>query len=170
MYSGTTFALVGISFILIFALRSLGMGFLSLVPNLVPLGIGFGVWALWNGQIIFTMAAVSGMTLGIIVDDTIHFLSKYLRARRVLGYSAEEAVRYTFETVGAAIVVTTLILVAGFTIMGTSPFAPNASMAQVTAFAIGGAMLADFFLLPTLLIWFAKRRMARGKDLANEAA
>lgn len=161
MYVGTTFALVGISFILIFALRNLGLGLLSLVPNLVPLGIGFGIWALWNGEIIFTMAAVSGMTLGIIVDDTIHFLSKYLRARRVLGYNAEQAVRYTFETVGSAIVVTTLILIAGFSIMGTSPFAPNASMAQVTVFAIAGAMLADFFLLPTLLIWFAKRREAK---------
>jgi len=171
MYSGTTFALVGISFILIFALRSLGMGFLSLIPNLVPLGIGFGIWALWNGEIIFTMAAVSGMTLGIIVDDTIHFLSKYLRARRVLGYDAVAAVRYTFETVGSAIVVTTLILVAGFTIMGTSPFAPNASMAQVTAFAIGGAMLADFLLLPTLLIWFANRRKKAGaSDIATEQA
>lgn len=169
MYFGTTFALVGISLLLILALRNLGLGMLSLIPNLVPLGIGFGVWALWDGQIIFTMAAVSGMTLGIIVDDTIHFLSKYLRARRVLGYDAVQAVRYTFETVGSAIVVTTMILIAGFTIMGTSPFAPNSSMAQVTAFAIAGAMLADFFLLPTLLIWFANRRSKKGDvDLASE--
>lgn len=169
MYFGTTFALVGISMILIFALRNLGLGLLSLVPNLVPLGIGFGVWALWSGEILFTMAAVSGMTLGIIVDDTIHFLSKYLRARRVLGYSAEQAVRYTFETVGAAIVVTTLILIAGFSIMGSSPFAPNATMAQLTVFAIAGAMLADFLLLPTLLIWFSKRRAPKGGDAGAES-
>lgn len=152
MMVGTLVALIGISMLLILALRSLKFGFISLVPNLVPLGMAFGLWAVYSGEIIFTMSIVSGMTLGIIVDDTIHFLSKYLRARRVLGYSTEEAIRYTLTTVGTAISVTSVILVAGFLIVGTSSFSPNATMTQLSAMAVASALVCDFLLLPAILM------------------
>ena len=157
MFIGMPIALVGISLLLIFALGSVKMGLLSLVPNLVPLGLAFGVWALFDGQIIFTMAVVLGMTLGIVVDDTIHFMSKYLRARREMGQNAEDAVRHAMRTVGSAILVTSMILTAGFLVLGLSPFAPNGTMAQLTAIAIVMAVLADFFLLPTLLMKLDKQ-------------
>lgn len=152
MKVGTVIALGGISLLLILALRSLKFGLISLVPNLVPLGMAFGLWALYSGQIIFTMSVVSGMTLGIIVDDTIHFLSKYLRARRVLGYSTEDAIRYTLTTVGTAITVTSVILIAGFLIIGTSAFSPNSTMTQLSAMAVASALVCDFLLLPALLM------------------
>jgi predicted RND superfamily exporter protein len=152
MKVGTVIALVGISLLLILALRSLKFGLISLIPNLVPLAMAFGLWAIYSGEIIFTMSVVSGMTLGIIVDDTIHFLSKYLRARRVLGYSTEQAIHYTLTTVGTAITVTSIILIAGFLIIGTSAFSPNSTMTQVSAMAVASALVCDFLLLPALLM------------------
>lgn len=166
MFVGIPFALIGISLLLIFALGSLRMGLLSLIPNLVPMGLAFGIWAIYDGQIIFTMAVALGMTLGIVVDDTIHFMSKYLRARREMGHDAEEAVRHAMRTVGSAILVTSLILTAGFVVLGMSPFSPNSTMAQITAIAIVMAVLADFFLLPTLLMKLDKQATVN-KDTAT---
>ncbi len=99
-----------------------------------------------------SLAMVSGMTLGIVVDDTVHFLSKYLRARREKGMDGPEAVRYAFQTVGKAIVVTTIILVIGFFILGTSSFRMNSWMGQLTAIVIAFALIADFILLPAFLL------------------
>jgi uncharacterized protein len=92
------------------------------------------------------------MTVGIIVDNTIHFLSKYLRARRELGYAPEAAIRHSFRTVGGALLVTTLILTAGFMMLAQSAFLPNSGMAQLTAIGIVSALLVDLLLLPTLLL------------------
>jgi len=94
------------------------------------------------------------MTLGIVVDDTVHFLSKYLRARREKGLGCEDAVRYAFSTVGLALVVTSLVLVAGFMVLTFSAFTLNSSMALMTAVTIVFALIADFLLLPPLLMAF----------------
>ena len=98
------------------------------------------------------MVIVFGMTLGIIVDDTVHFISKFLRARRELGYDAREAVIYAFETVGRALVTTTIVLLAGFAILSTSSFALNSYMARITVIIIFSALIIDFILLPALLV------------------
>ena len=156
MISGTALALGLISIILIFALRSIKYGLISLLPNVAPAVVGFGFWALIGGQINIGISIVFGMTLGIIVDDTIHFLSKYLRARREHQYSAPDAVRYAFTTVGRALVVTTIVLVAGFAILSQSSFGMNSGMAKVTAIVIVSALIIDFLLLPALLITFSK--------------
>ncbi|WP_348672446.1 MMPL family transporter [uncultured Abyssibacter sp.] len=158
MFIGMPVALIGISFLLILALRSWKMGLLSLVPNLVPLGLAFGLWGIIDGKINFTMAIVLGMTVGIVVDDTIHFLSKYLRARRELGQSPQEAIVYSFRTVGTALTTTSLILVAGFAVLAQSAFLPNSGMAQLTSIAIICALIADFFLLPVLLLLVDRER------------
>ncbi len=145
-------SLAAISLLLLPALRSWRIGAASLLPNLLPLGAAFGIWALVSGEINFTMAIVLNMTVGIIVDNTIHFLSKYLRARRELGYSPEAAIRHSFRTVGGALLVTTLILVAGFMMLAQSAFLPNSGMAQLTAIGIVAALMIDLLLLPTLLL------------------
>lgn len=152
MLVGTSLALVLISVILVFALRSVKIGLISLVPNLVPAALGFGLWALWIGEVGLSLSVVTSMTLGIVVDDTVHYLSKYLRARRELGLQAPDAVRYAFKTVGMALVTTTLILVIGFLILSTSAFELNSGMGLLTAIVISFALLADFLLLPPLLI------------------
>lgn len=152
MVGGTMLALVLISFILILALRSLRVGILSLAPNLIPAALAFGAWGLMVGEIGMSLATATGMTLGIVVDDTVHFLSKYLRARREKGYSSEEAVRYAFHTVAVALLVTTIVLVAGFGVLALSTFKMNADMGLMTAMTIAIALIVDFLFLPTLLM------------------
>ena len=157
--SGTTIALILVSGMIMIALRSLKIGFFSLVPNLAPIAIGFGVWALLSGQINMGMAPVIGMTMGIVVDDTIHFLSKYLHARRKEKLRPEDAVCYAFKTVGPAMVTTTLTLIAGFSILAFSAFRINSDMSLLTAVTIAVALIADFILLPALLLTIDKRQL-----------
>lgn len=152
MLVGTIGALIIISFLIIFALRNVKLGLLSLIPNLLPAGLALGLWGVLVSEINLAVSMVTGMALGIVVDDTIHFLSKYLRAKREHGYNTEQAIRYAFSTVGVAIVVTSIILIAGFSVLAQSAFGMNSNMAILTAMAIGAAVLADFLLLPTLLL------------------
>ena len=152
MLIGTTVALILISLILIFALRSLKIGLISLVPNLVPAAMGFGLWGLLVGEVGLALSVVTSMTLGIVVDDTVHFLSKYLRAHRERGFGAQAAVRYAFTNVGRAMLITSIVLVAGFLILAMSSFKLNSGMGLLSAIVITIALLADFLLLPPLLI------------------
>ncbi len=151
MLVGTLVVLLAISAILLFALRSLRLGLISIVPNLVPAVLGLGVWGLTVGQVGLSLSVVVAMTVGIVVDDTVHFLAKYRRARREYGHSPEEAVRYAFDTAGRALFTTTVVLVAGFLILVFSPFVPTAQVGVLTAMIIGFALLADLSLLPALL-------------------
>jgi hypothetical protein len=152
MLEGTSVALVLISLLLVFALRSFKLGMISLVPNLLPAGVAFGLWGLFVGEVGLALSVVTAMSLGIVVDDTVHFLSKYVRARREKGLNAEEAVRYAFSTVGVALWVTTMVLFAGFMVLAQSAFELNAGMGLLTAITIVIALLLDFFLLPPILI------------------
>jgi predicted RND superfamily exporter protein len=159
MLTGTTVALVLISLILIFALRSFRIGLISLVPNLIPAGMAFGLWAIMVGQVGLALSVVTGMTLGIVVDDTVHFLSKYLRARREKGLNAQDATRYAFRTVGLALVATSVVLAFGFLVLTQSAFTLNSDMGLMTAATIMFALIADFLLLPPLLMALDKTEM-----------
>ena len=153
MFNGNIIALILISLVL---MRNFKLGLLSIIPNVAPVLVGFGLWWLYKGTINTGMVIVFGMTLGIIVDDTVHFMSKFLRARKELGYDARAAVVYAFDTVGRALVTTTIVLIAGFSVLATSPFALNSYMAQITVIIITGALIIDFILLPSLLILVTK--------------
>jgi len=157
MLTGTTFALISISVVLIFFLGSLKYGIISLLPNLTPALAAFGIWGITVGQVGIGLSIVTGMTLGIVVDDTVHFLSKYLRARREKGLSAEDAVRYAFNSVGIALVITSLVLVVGFMIMAQSHFYLNSSMGLLTSVVITLALIIDLTFLPPLLMKFAHK-------------
>jgi predicted RND superfamily exporter protein len=152
MLNGNIIALILISLILMLVLKSFKLGLLSIIPNIAPVLIGFGVWAIYKGQINTGMIIVFGMTLGIIVDDTVHFMSKFLKAKRELGYDSKQAVIYAFETVGKALVTTSIVLIAGFSVLSTSTFALNSYMARISVIIIIAALLIDLILLPSLLI------------------
>lgn len=157
MLSGTFFAFVLISVTMMLALRNLKLGLISLVPNLVPAFMAFGLWSLLVGKIGLASSVVTATSLGIIVDATVHFLSKYQRARRTSGASPEDAVRYAFSTVGTALWVTTAILIAGFAVLSLSSFEINAAMGQLTAITLLMGIIADFLLLPTLLLLLSRK-------------
>jgi predicted RND superfamily exporter protein len=145
-------ALMLISGILILALKNVKLGVLSLIPNLAPATMAFGVWGIFVGQFGLGLSIVISMTIGIVVDDTVHFLSKYLRARREHDLDPAGAVRYSFNTVGTAMWVTTAVLVAGFLVLTFSGFRMNADMGWMSAITIGLALFMDFLLLPVLLM------------------
>ena len=157
MLKGTAIAMALISLILMFALKSVRIGAISLIPNFVPAVMGFGLWGYMIGQVGIAASVVAAVTFGIVVDDTIHFLSKYLRARREQGLDSKQAVAYAFNTVGHALWTTTVVLAAGFFVLATSGFEVNWSMGLLTALTILMALAADFFFLPPLLMKIDRR-------------
>jgi len=157
MITGTIAAIAAIALIMMFALRSVPLGVLSLVPNGLPILTTFGAWALLVGEVGFSVATVASISLGIIVDDTVHWLSKYVRARNEQGLGIEDSIRYAFRNVGVAIVVNTIILAAGFYVMTTSAFKMNADLGLMTILSIAGALVLDFLFLPALLLLGRRR-------------
>jgi len=161
MVSGVTYALILICIIMMMVLRSVKLGLISLIPNLVPIGAAFGIWGFFHGDVGISVGTATGMILGIVVDDTVHFLSKYRRAIKEKGYSSEEAVRYAFQTVGTALWVTTFVLVSGFLVLALSDFNMNAYMGIFTACTITLALIFDFIALPALLLKTAGQKVAK---------
>lgn len=99
--------------------------------------------------------------MGIIVDDTVHFLVKYSHARTALARGPREAVAYAFGAVGSALLGTSLIVAAGFGVLALSTFRVTAYMGTLTALTVVAALLADFLLLPALLLSLDRERAAR---------
>ncbi|EGR0667824.1 MMPL family transporter [Vibrio vulnificus] len=163
MLSTLPITLILISALMIFALRSWRLGLISLVPNIAPAVIGFGLWALISGEINLGLSVVVTLTLGIVVDDAVHFLAKYQHARKE-GQNAEQAVRYAFHTVGRALWITTVVLVAGFSVLAMSQFRLNSDMGQLSAIVIFVALVIDFVLLPSLLMRFDTAEYAQLKN------
>jgi uncharacterized protein len=157
MVLGSLFELALISFILTVAFRSLRLGLISLIPNLVPGGIAFGIWGLINGQIGLSISVVASITFGIILDDTIHFISKYRRGRIELGLNSQDAILYASSTVGEALWMTSVILVSGFIALSFSHFTLNSGMGLLSAITISIALFVDLLFLPPLLMVLDKK-------------
>lgn len=152
MLKAAFLALILISMVLIVALRDLKIGLISLIPNLSPAIMAFGIWGFIDGQVGLGLSIIVSLTLGIVVDDTVHFLSKYLRARREQNMNAGQAVHYSFNTVGTAMVITTFVLVVGFLVLTLSGFKMNSDTGLMTAITITVALVMDFMLLPVILL------------------
>ncbi|MEO1175203.1 MAG: MMPL family transporter, partial [Myxococcota bacterium] len=142
------------------AFRSVTLGAVSVVQNALPILATFGVWALTVGTVGFSVAAVGAVAVGLVVDFTVHFLSKYRHARTEYGADVEDAVRYAYRTAGVAIFATTVILAAGFAVLALSTFKLNADLGLLTAIAVVLSMIANLALLPSLFLLFSKRREA----------
>jgi predicted RND superfamily exporter protein/outer membrane lipoprotein-sorting protein len=165
MVGGTLAAIGAIAVILMVALRSVRLGLLSLVPNGLPILTTFGAWSLLVGEVGFSVATVASISLGIVVDDTVHLLSKYVRARQEQGLNTADSIRYAFRSVGVALLVNTVILSAGFLVLLTSSFKINADMGLLTSMAIVSALILDFLFLPALLLLIDRRSPDVSGDL-----
>lgn len=157
MLRGTILAMALISFILIWIFKSVRIGLLSLLPNFIPAIMSFGLWGYLVGNVGIASSVVIAVVFGIVVDDTIHFLSKYLKARRE-GHAAPEAIRYSFRTVGHALWTTTAVLSAGFLVFATSGFQVSWALGLLVTTTIIFALVADFLLLPPLLMAIDRRK------------
>lgn len=153
MLWGALIALIGVTLTILLALRSVKYALISFIPNCLPAAIGFGIWGATVAHVNMAVAAVFSITLGIIVDDSVHFISKYRRARQQQGASPEQAVRYAFTTVGPALLVTTVVLTIGFSLLCLSDFNLNAYLGALTAITVAVALIFDFLVLPPLLIF-----------------
>ena len=151
MLRATILAMGGISLVLMWVLRSWRVGLLSLVPNYIPAIMTFGLWGHIVGQVGLAGSVMTAIAFGIIVDDTTHFLTKYQRARRT-GAAAAEAVRAAFHATGRALWTTTAVLAAGFLVFATSGFEVSFVLGMMVAITVVFALLADFLLLPPLLM------------------
>ena len=157
MLRGTIIAMALISLILIGVFKNLRLGLISLVPNFLPAVMSFGLWGYLVGRVGLAGSVVTAMAFGIIVDDTIHFLTRYRQARRD-GLAAPEAVRSAFRTVGRALWTTTAILSLGFLVFAFSGFELSWALGLLITITIVFALLADFLLLPPLLMAIDRRK------------
>ena len=160
MLKGTGLALIGISFIILLVIRNIKYGLMSLIPNLLPAAMAFGLWGYYTGAVTLAVSIVVAMTLGIVVDDSVHFMLKYAKARKN-GKTPEDSVREAFQKVGMALTTTTIGLFLGFCVLAQSGFAVNKDMAQLTAITVVFALVVDYLLLPPVLIWIDNFKLKR---------
>jgi predicted RND superfamily exporter protein len=157
MLKSTTLCFLIITLIIMVSLGDWRAGLYSIISNILPLLMAYGLWAIVVTKAGLAISLVAALGIGIIVDDTIHFLNKYFHARKSLKLSPEDAVRHTFEIVGPALIGTSLILVAGFSLLTFSDFEINSAMGMFTAVTVLFAILADFILLPAALLHFDRQ-------------
>ncbi len=145
-----TLAIVAFTMLLIF--RNIKMLWLFLIPNIAPIIFVGGVMEYLGISVDIGVAISAAVILGIAVDDTIHFFSKYFESIKSRNF--EQSIDYILSHSGNAMILTTLILSFTFAIFGVSSFVPNVNFAIVTVSALNIALLFDLVLLPALLSLF----------------
>lgn len=150
MFIGGLLSAMVISLLIGVFLRNMRIGVLSLIPNLFPAGVVYGLWGTSVGVIDIAAAGTLSISLGIVVDDTIHILKRYIGFRES-GLPPQLSIEKTFEEVGAALMLTTFILSLGMMVLTLSIFGPNQTTAILMASIIVVALIYDFIMLPDLL-------------------
>ena len=148
-----TLSIVALVMFMIF--KDLKMLWLFVLPNVAPIILVAGLMGYFGITIDIGVAISAAVILGIAVDDTIHFFSKYFDARKTKGF--EDSIDYIIAHSGNAMVLTTFILSFTFAIFAFSSFIPNVNFAIVTVSALNIALLLDLVLLPALLSLFYKK-------------
>ena len=151
MLSGTFVAMAIVSLLLFAIFRSIRLGLISLIPNFIPAAITMGLWGYLVGEVGVPAAIVTAIAFGIIVDDTIHFMTKYVESRKA-GKLPSESVQMAFRSVGRALFTTTMVFGLGFMVFGSSGVVANHVLGLLVGTTVIIALLADFFFLPPLLM------------------
>ena len=149
-------AFVTVLVCMMLALGNFRLGLLSMIPNLLPIGMSLGLMG-WLGMTLDPGTAMTGaVALGLVVDDTVHFLH-HLRLRLIAGDSLSDATGSTLRETGRAITMTSIVLVAGFWLMCLASFVPNIQFGFLCGLAIALALLANLIVLPAVLALFQPR-------------
>lgn len=151
MLRGTIIGMALISLILIGVFKSLRLGLISLVPNFLPPALAFGLWGYMIGQVSLAATITTIIAFGIIVDDTIHFMTKYLRGRRD-GLTGGDAVRLAFRTTGLALFTTSAVLSAGFIAFAFAGYEGVWILGLMVTMMVVLGIIVDFLLLPPILL------------------
>jgi len=155
-FTSIAMALVLITIIMIFIFKDLKLGLLSLIPNILPIVFGAGALTLLDTPIDIGCAIVASVTLGIAVDDTIHFLSHYNLLRRS-GMNIYDSMFKVFTSTGLALIVTTVILVSCFGLFMFANLTPNINFGILCALVLSLALVTDLLLLPAIIFCFKDR-------------
>jgi predicted RND superfamily exporter protein len=153
--------------ILTIAFRSLRLGLIAIVPNLLPLLASATYMVLVKHPLEVVSVCCFTICLGIAVDDTIHFVSRYLEESK-RGGTIESIIKRSFREVGTGIIMTTIVLIAGFCSVLTSDTRDHRIFAELGLVTLISALLCDMFLLPALLAYFDRPRKARFEPQATE--
>ncbi len=151
MLQGTFVAMAIVSLLLFAIFRSIRLGLVSLIPNFLPAAMAMGLWGYLVGEVGVPAAVVTAIAFGIIVDDTIHFMTKYTDSRKA-GKLPSESVQIAFRSVGRALFTTTVVFGLGFMVFGASGVVGNQVLGLLVGITVIIALLADFFFLPPLLM------------------
>lgn len=157
-FTSISIALIGITVLLILIFGSFKIGLISMLPNIVPLGFGAALMTILGKPIDVGTALVTSVCLGIVVDDTIHFLSNYYNHIKN-GKTTEEAIIEVLANTGPALIVTTLILMVGFGALAFAKFIPNVNFGILSATVLGIALIVDLIYLPAIIITIEKKKL-----------
>lgn len=146
-------ALISVTLLMCLALRSLRLGILSMIPNIFPVLITLGLMGFGGIYMDMPLMSFSAIIIGVVVDDTIHFLFHY-REEFEKSHSYEQALRKTFATTGRPLLLTSLTLFCGFGVLLFSNVMGVMKFGGLGCFAFASALAADFFIMPAILLTF----------------
>jgi predicted RND superfamily exporter protein len=137
---------------LIIGFRSVSLATVSMVPNLLPVGLTFATMAVVGVPFDTISAFVACLGIGIAVDDTVHIVARYQKAREMGSPTQTRALRYALTHAGHPVILTSILLAAGFGVLTVSAFVPTVRVGALGALLVGYAAVFDLCFLPALLI------------------
>jgi predicted RND superfamily exporter protein len=152
------FGIISVLFMIL--VRSVRLGLICVVPNALPLLVGYGLLGVMGWDLEPATGIVFTVALGIAVDDTIHLVARY-REELLNGRGQKEALRESILHCGRAVLVTTILLASGFYVNTASTFPTNVSFGGMGGTVILAALFCDLFVLPPLLLLFHRPDKAR---------
>ncbi len=158
MLKGGAIAILTVCLILLFALRSIRLGLLGMLATCFPIAVGYAGWAVYSGILGFAVSAVAGICLGVVVDFSIHFLTKY-RVAKVMGQTTVQSIEFAYDKVSRAIWITMIVLVSGFWVLTRSDIGLNSDLGLLTGFVILLSAFFNLLVLPALLVLFDGKPM-----------
>jgi predicted RND superfamily exporter protein len=147
---GTVSSLIIICLCMMFSFGSVRLGLMAMLPNIFPSLVTIGLWGLFVGEVNMGVAVIMTIANGIIVDDTIHLFTKFADGLRK-GLDTEDAIRYCFAQAGKGVLITTVVLSAGFAMLMFSDFTVNNTLGIMVSGTIAIALLFDLLFLPSVL-------------------
>lgn len=156
---GLAILTIGVCFIVLF--RSFKYGMLALVPSVVPVLLTGGLVSMAGVAMDLGTMIVGAMTIGIAVDDSIHLMSRYLLMRR-RGFDVHEAIQFALHSSGRAVILTSIILVSGFSVMLLGSFVSYIYVGLFSAMIMTLALVGDIIFMPALLYLLDGKSSSRG--------
>ncbi len=162
---GLAFIVVSLLMVLLFG--SVRVGLFAMIPNLGPIVMGLGLMAALGVPLDPGTVMIGSISMGLVVDDTVHLLSRLTRALEG-GASMDEAIRVALSRAGTPIVLTSAILAGGFLVLALGSFRPNINFGLITAVIIALAVVFDLFVLPAVLSLIGAKSTRGGTRTARE--